>query len=354
MRFGVVLGNDPTTTVREARLLEERGIDTAWFPELPLVGYGDPYVCMALAARETERLRLGTFISCAAMRPAPMLLTHLGTLGRIAPGRVRFGWGSGAFLRNLIGMPTLKVRALREELTVLRDFLDRGQATIDGTPVGFYEWDRACLDLDHMPLEIAAAGPRTAALAGEFGDGLVTTHEIRPTALSALRDEAIAAAVKADRPVDNFAFTIGISPLCVLRPGEALDSPRITDMVEPCVSSYLTDWLMSDADPDDLHPEVRDGYARFRAWAHERYGQDPSVAHQYVRHFARNPEHDQFLTPGVIQACTLTGPLADISDRLRELSDIGVTDVAIVPSLDRPFLDPEALTDLVTINEVIG
>src|SRR5438067_4544099 len=116
MRFGVVLGNDPTTTVREARLLEERGIDTAWFPEVPLIGYGDPYVAMALAAQATERLRLGTFIACASMRPAPVLLTHLGTIGRMAPGRLRIGWGSGSFSRYLLGMPVLKVRQLREEL----------------------------------------------------------------------------------------------------------------------------------------------------------------------------------------------------------------------------------------------
>jgi alkanesulfonate monooxygenase SsuD/methylene tetrahydromethanopterin reductase-like flavin-dependent oxidoreductase (luciferase family) len=354
MRFGVVLGGDPTTVVREARLLEEHGIDTAWFPEAPLLGYGDPYVCMALAAQTTERLRLGTFIAPAAVHPAPMLILPFGTIGRIAPGRVRIGWGSGSFTANLLGMSPLKVRELRAELTVLRDLLDRGEAEFGGTSIRFATWNRPCLDLTEISLEVAAGGPRTAALAGEFGDGLLVSDDVRPEVLSELREAALAERKTAVGA--HFPFTVDVGPLCVVRDGEPIDSARVKATVQPQISSYLGYRVTAGAEPDEVEPELRDGYARFRAWAHERYGQDPSVLHRAFcdGYLGRNEEHDRFLTPDVIRACTVTGPVEEIAERLREFARIGVTDLAIVPPLDRPLVDAGALADLVAVRERIG
>ncbi|ANS31891.1 hypothetical protein R1CP_36425 (plasmid) [Rhodococcus opacus] len=357
MRFGVVLGNDPTTVRQEARLLEERGFDTIWYPEVPLVGYGDPYVCMTLAASATERIRMGTFIAPAGIRPAAVLLSQFATVNRIAPGRVRIGYGSGSFSRNLLTLQPLRVRELREELIVLRALLDERTAEVDGNRMRFYAWDRPCLNLDDpLPLEIAAHGPRAAALAGELGDGLLTAGEVHPERLRALYDGARDAANAAGRSTEAFPFTAEVGPLCVLRPGESLDTPRIIATVQPVVSGHFAFFLMARLDPDQVDPGTRDGYAAFLAWAHEQYGSDPdeqfrAMCDQYI---GRNPEHDQFITPGVIESHTLTGSLEAVSERLQEIGRAGVTEVTVMRGLDRPCTDDDALADIVALRERVG
>lgn len=88
VQFGAVLGGDPLTTARETRLLEERGFSAVWFPHVPTVGWGDPYICMAQAAAASTRIRVGTSVVPARLRTIPDLLTAIATVNRIAPGRV--------------------------------------------------------------------------------------------------------------------------------------------------------------------------------------------------------------------------------------------------------------------------
>lgn len=356
MRFGVLLGADPTTVAREVRLLEERGFDTAWFPEAPLVGYGDPYVSMALAGQVTERIRFGTLVTPAGVRPAPLLLTQFGTAARVAPRRVRLGWGSGAFSRGLVGLPPLKVRDLREELTVLRGLLDRGRAELKGTTMRFADWERPSVDLDEISLEVAAAGPRTAALAGELGDGLITGGEIRPAEIAALRDAALGGAAEAGRPVTSFSVTVEMPAMCVLRDGETLESPRVVETLQPVLSSYLSGWIRSGGDPEKLPPEVRDSYVRFRDWVFAKYGDDPAVVRDRLvdRWIGRNPEHDPFITADLVRSRTLTGTLDEICGRLRDIASAGATDIAFTPPVHRELADGDVLADLVTIAEAVG
>jgi 5,10-methylenetetrahydromethanopterin reductase len=358
MRFGALVGNDPITIRQEARLLEERGFDTVWFPDVPLLGYGDPFACMALAASVTERVRLGTLVVPAGTRPAAMLLTHFATTNRLAPGRVRIGLGSGSFTRNLMAMRSLKVRELRDELTVLRALLDERAAVVDGTHIGFHAWDRACLNLDDpLPLEVAAQGPRTAALAGELGDGLTISGEVRPERLRALLESALDAARGAGRPTEQFRFTADLGPLCVVRAGEALDTPRVIGIVQPAVSTHFIFFLMMRIDPDEVDARTRDSYAAFLAGAREDYGPDPNeqfralLSNGYV---GRNPEHDRFVTPEVIEAQTLTGPLEALAERLQDISHAGVTDGNVLRRLDRPWTDDDALADIVALMERVG
>jgi hypothetical protein len=71
VQFGAVLGGDPLTTAREMRLLEERGFSAVWFPHVPTIGWGDPYICMAQAAAASTRILSGHLsfrLACAPSR----------------------------------------------------------------------------------------------------------------------------------------------------------------------------------------------------------------------------------------------------------------------------------------------
>lgn len=193
MKLGMALCGDPRTNASEARLLERAGADALWFPDVPLLGWGDPYVCMGLAAAATDRVTVGSYVMPAKFRAAPLVATQLATLNQLAPGRIAFGYGSGSVTRRLLGQRPLKLKDLREELGVLRDLLDGGRAEYEGAEVRFFEPARPALNReDAIPIHVAASGPRTARLAGEIADGLITAAIHDPAELRSLFDAFLA------------------------------------------------------------------------------------------------------------------------------------------------------------------
>ena len=171
MEFGAVLLPHPKLAAQQASLVEARGFTHAWFPDLPVLG-GDVYACLALAATATHRVKLGTHIAVAPLRPAPVTVHSIATINTLAPGRVVLGFGSGSFTRSLMGLPPMKVRHLRAQVRVIRELLDRGEAVYETEGVRrsirFLGGAFGCINLEpRIPLYVAASAPRVAALAGE-------------------------------------------------------------------------------------------------------------------------------------------------------------------------------------------
>ncbi|MGH7931677.1 MAG: LLM class flavin-dependent oxidoreductase, partial [Candidatus Binataceae bacterium] len=94
MEFGTLILPKPERAIEDTRYAEEPGFAQAWFPDSHMI-YGDVYVCMALAAANTKRIRLGTGISVASNRIAPVTVHSIATINQIAPGRVVLGYGTG-------------------------------------------------------------------------------------------------------------------------------------------------------------------------------------------------------------------------------------------------------------------
>jgi hypothetical protein len=69
----------------DAAFAEHHRFETAGFVDSPLLA-GDPYVCLGLAARATQRIRIGTFLSIPSLRPAAVTASALATVDRVARG----------------------------------------------------------------------------------------------------------------------------------------------------------------------------------------------------------------------------------------------------------------------------
>src|SRR6187399_70186 len=93
MRFGVcVMANiDEIGFFPHAEAL---GFDSVWVTDSQML-FSDCYVVLALAARETTRLRLGPGTAICGTRIAPVHAAAMATLNRMAPGRVHLGIGTG-------------------------------------------------------------------------------------------------------------------------------------------------------------------------------------------------------------------------------------------------------------------
>jgi len=110
IEYGVCLTNYGDVTSREASvgtaaLAEQLGYSSVWVSDHILVPdefgsvYGpsflDPFVCLAYAAAETDRVKLGTTVVVVPLRSPFAQAKMLSTLDVLSKGRLIFGIGSG-------------------------------------------------------------------------------------------------------------------------------------------------------------------------------------------------------------------------------------------------------------------
>ena len=107
---------------KAAQRAEELGFTHAWFYDTQML-CADVFVSMALAATKTSRIRLGTGVLVPTNRIAPAAANGLATLGKLAPGRVDFGVGTGFTARNTMGLPAMRLDDLREYVRVVQGLL---------------------------------------------------------------------------------------------------------------------------------------------------------------------------------------------------------------------------------------
>ena len=189
-RIGYALSSEehtPSQLVDNARAAEEAGFEFAlvsdhYHPWVDAQGHSS-FVWSVLGgiARATERLEVGTGVTCPMIRIHPAIIAQAAaTVGAMMPGRFFLGVGTGENLNeHILGdkWPEHEIRSemLEESLEVIRLLWEGEQASFSGS---YYVVENARVyDLpDELPpIHVAAGGPRAAELAGRVGDGLITT-----------------------------------------------------------------------------------------------------------------------------------------------------------------------------------
>ena len=117
--IGIASGVDGWKVAQRAEAL---GFTHAWFYDTQML-CADVFVSMALAATKTSRIRLGTGVLVPTNRIAPAAANGLATLGKLAPGRIDFGVGTGFTARNTMGLPAMRLDDLREYVRVVQGLL---------------------------------------------------------------------------------------------------------------------------------------------------------------------------------------------------------------------------------------
>src|SRR5262249_22748564 len=131
--------------------LETMGYDCAWAADSQML-YSDAYATLALAATNTARIRLGTGVSVAGVRLAPVTAHSIASINQLAPGRVFLGIGTGHTAMRVMGKDPMPVKEFREYLRVVRALLNgeaveysyRGKTR----EIQFLHRDRYYLNLD--------------------------------------------------------------------------------------------------------------------------------------------------------------------------------------------------------------
>ena len=320
---------------------ERLGFSHAWFADSQMI-WSDVYATMALAADRTSSIQIGTGVSVAATRPAPVTAAAMATINQIAPGRTFCGIGTGNTAMRIMGHKPMTIAEFDRYLGELRPLL-RGEESLvtwrgHTSPVRHIMADAGFVNFDDpIPMYVSGFGPKSLALAGKHGDGLVLS--VPPDAAIADRiwSSVEQGAADAGKLLDRATFpATTLNTIVVLEPGEAIDSARSRYLCGAFAIASLhysyDQWRnfgRVSSNPAVL--EVWDDYVALLDEVAE------AIRHQRV-HAGHNcwvvPEEERFVTKALIEASCLVGTPDDIVDKLLALEQAGIDQMMLLPPLE--------------------
>jgi 5,10-methylenetetrahydromethanopterin reductase len=241
MKFGFCLMAD-VTEVGFFSHVEQLGYSSVWVADSQML-FSDCYAVLALAARQTSRLRIGPGTAICGTRIPPVQAAAMATLNSLAPGRVFLGMGTGNTAMRTMGQKPMKMAEYSEYLRVLAALL-RGEVVdyrFNGVtkPIKLLNREDRGLRLDpQVPLYVSGFGPRAMALAGEHGDGIIFAIPPRGVPVSQALAHARQGAARANRSMDGF-LNASLSSVFVLEKNEPVDSDRVKAAIGPNVMASV-------------------------------------------------------------------------------------------------------------------
>jgi 5,10-methylenetetrahydromethanopterin reductase len=313
---------------------EEMGFTHAWFYDTHLLN-AEVFVAMAAAAMNTSKIKLCTGVLIPSNRIAPVAASALASLNALAPGRIVMGLGTGFTGRRTMGLPAITLARLEEYLRVVQALL-RGETTDwseeGGThKVRFLNPEKGYINIDDpIPAHISAFGPRGRDLVAKLGTGWLSGGGKPQQATMAL--EAMRKSWREAGRDTNDLYATTFCGGCVLKPGEAADSPRARAQAGPSITMLFHDY----AEHDELGsiikplPHLKPLYDRYME-IYKTY--EPADARYLTNHrghlmFLR-PEEEQLLSADLIRGMTTTGSEAELADAVRAFRAAGFNQLAI-------------------------
>ena len=325
---------------------ESLGYDSVWVTDSQML-FSDCYAVLALAARQTRRIRLGPGVAVCGTRIPPVHVAAMATLNRLAPGRVHLGIGTGNTAMRSMAQRPMPIAEYDEYLRVLAALL-RGEVAAYRShgrtrPVTMLMRDKKYMSLEpRIPLYVSGFGPRAMELAGEHGDGLVFAIPPRGVAVAAALQHAAAGAARAGRRLDGFR-NCALANVALLEPGEPVASERIVRSVGPNVMASVYYFY------DEVQEKGVDPPAFLRPiW--KRYCALVEQTPPEHRHFRTHEYHYTYLHPGeaelidadLIRATCLVGTAEALLEQVRELERQGLQELMFATGVDDKWRLAEA------------
>ena len=290
---------------------------------------GDPFVGLALAARETSTLRLGTGVTNPATRHPAATAAAIASVHVASGGRAVLGVGRGDSALAHLGMAPAPLADLERFVALTRAYL-RGESVafdelrayerdgarsvdvlgLAGRPAeSRLHWLPPASELAPVPVEMVATGPRALAVAARTADRVLLAVGADPERVAWAADVARA----------NGAASIGAFVNVVAHPdvdtARALGAGGLTTFARFSAMDGTVRTPMDDASRD----VARRVHGAYDMRQHTRSG---------------SPQAAQ-LTAEFVDRFGIVGPPDHCVARLRELLALGIDRVIVVgPSID--------------------
>jgi len=258
---------------------------------------------------------------------------------------VILGIGTGNTAKRAMGLPPASLSQLREHVRVVRGLLQHGEVDYhegeSRRTIRFFHLAYEFINTrDPIPIYVAGNMPKAIELAGEIGDGFITSRTNTVAGWQAVWRQVCQGAERAQKNPDDL-YTMMLTTACLLRSGESFDSPRVKAQAGPWAAVALHSLYETAKTPEAAPEPLRPLFHAYRAFiestlSKDRYYLDLHDGHGlYVR-----PEEERFVTPEVIRTTTMTATAEELRERLHALEAAGVKQVAFLPR-------PEAFTEFV-------
>ncbi len=331
MKYSVAFASE-VDSWKWAKRAEELGFHAAWFYDTQLLN-PDVFICMALAAHETTRIRLGTGVLVPSNRIEPVAANALASLNQLAPGRIDFGVGTGFTARRTMGQGAIPLQQTRRYIETVQGML-RGEIVEwrdrESThKVKFLDPELGLINIeDDIPLWFSAFGPRSQALAAELGAGWLNFGANNAEqALAGMRGAWQAAGNDADALQANLFF-LG----AVLSGDAEADEGRLMAQGGPSTAVLFHNFA------DEVGAM---GGANMQAGAlsnmlaeylqkHEQYEpRDARYLSNHKGHLMYVRPEETHVTAELVRATTMSGSHDELVARMRALREAGYTQVTV-------------------------
>lgn len=316
MRFGVSFGALYGPAAEAACLgaeAEAGGFDTLWVPDSPML-YRDPYATLALLARDTRRVRLGTLATNPLTRHPAVTANAILTIHELSGGRALLGIATGDSAVRRIGVRPVRLADLEQAVAELRELLAGRAVPYAGGRFGIRFADRP-----GPPIYVVATGLGAAELAGRVADGVVLNVGVHPAVLGAARERLAAGARAAGRKAE--AIPVVAFFFCAI----ADDPATAREQLKPSVSWFCQRFpALCELAGRPIDGGLREALARFEA-DYARY----DLVHS--DQWAQAVRDAGFLPGDYVDAFALGGRPADVVAQLRAIRGLGFDEVAIRP-----------------------
>jgi probable F420-dependent oxidoreductase len=315
LSFGVTVLPDPpyTRLVELFGLAEDRGFDVGWTYDSHVL-WQEGFSLLAVAARETSRIRLGHCVANPGTRDPTVVASGYATLQDISDGRMVCGIGRGDSARRVIGQKPVKVDEFERSCTLIRELMNGRPVRYNETDVEL-KWVRP--ELPEIPLYVAGYGPKVLAVAGRVSDGVVI-QLADPDIVEWTMGLARRAAEAAGR--DPEALEPIVCAPCVVS-GDLVAARDQVRWFPAMVSNHVFD-LLSKYPKEEL-PDPLVAFVEKRQF------------YDYSEHSRLGAKHGSFVDDDTCDRFCILGTPEDHVAKLRRLEEIGVRHWNIYLMTDR-------------------
>jgi probable F420-dependent oxidoreductase len=307
MEFGAVLQTNPpaSRTIQLAKLAEVHGFSHVWTFDSHIL-WQEPYVIYSQILAQTQRIKVGPFVTNPATRDWTVTASVFATLNEMFGNRTVCGIGRGdSAVRVTNGKPTTMTE-LRESIHVIRELGNSRPVEYHGSTIQF-PWSKG----SELEVWVAAYGPMALRVAGEVGDGFIlqlADLDIAEWMIKTVRD----AAEKVGRDPMSVKFCVA-APMYI---GD--DWAHMRDqcrwfggMVGNHVADIVAKYGMHGTVPDALTDYIRGR-------------QD----YDYNEHGRAGNTHTQFVPDEIVERFCVLGSADQHIQKLKALAELGVDQFA--------------------------
>jgi probable F420-dependent oxidoreductase len=304
--FGVTVLPDPPFSrwLELIQLAEKHGFGYAWTYDSHVL-WQESIPMLAVAARETSKIKLGHFVTNPATRDPTVLASSYATLHDLSNGRMVMGVGRGDSAVRYIGRQPMKVAEFERACAMIRDFMNGREVTWNDKQLQL-KWVRE--ELPEIPMWVAGYGPRALGVAGRVGDGVII-QLADPEIISWIMDTARKAAEEAGRDPSQLKCIVG-APSHVS--DDLADAREQVRWFPAMVSNHVMDLIERYGADGSAVPRALTDYVQARKF------------YDYNEHSRVGAKHGEFVTDEICDRFCVLGSTGQIKTKLKELEEVGV------------------------------